>query len=417
MKCIVYVVFFVSSWVSFLRAADVRVLAGVSTEGPVWVGERVSYYMEIQTDTWFSGPIEMVAPGMDGAILGQLETFGINGTARINGETYTTHRKEFVLFALAPGVYEIPAGLVRAQVANPGGAPEDVSIASPAVTLEAVFPSGVEGDGPLIVSPQLTVTESWDPKPGEAKVGDAFTRTIVMEASNVMGMVFPVVPEVQMAGLRVYRDPPRVEDKTGRGSLTGTREEVLTYVFEQPGSYELAPLSLRWWNSRQNALEVETLPAAGFEVIPGALAIGSAGSMSSDSGEGVLEKWGWSLLVSFLMGVALLLWFRGKLAGKESKSEPNLETLFRTLLHRIPEGDARDIYRETQSWLALAEHGDMEQFRQMPGFHSLEAAVSGYHFDWDRTAYRAELSEWWKKQADDIRPGKARPLADLNPRG
>ena len=92
-----------------LAAPDIRVIAGIAEEGEALVGQRRTYYIEVQTDTWFSGPIQISPPSLDGIILVQLEAFGINGTQRRNGTTYTTHRKEFTLFALNPGTMVIPA--------------------------------------------------------------------------------------------------------------------------------------------------------------------------------------------------------------------------------------------------------------------------------------------------------------------
>lgn len=396
-----------------LAAPDIRVVAGIAEEGKALVGQRRTYYIEVQTDTWFSGPIEIIPPSLDGIILVQLEAFGLNGTQRQNGTTYTTHRKEFTLFALNPGTMVIPAGQVRAQIADPGNPVISYTGESPETVFAAVMPDGVDWEGPLLTTRSLTLEESWDQPPGSGSVGDAFQRTITMEADDIMGMVFPPIPEVDLEGVRVYRDAPQVEDKTGRGGLRGSRIETLTYVFEKPGQVVLPAFSLFWWDESTATLKEERLPEYLFEVAPLSgrdETSETAIPASEGGGSGRSIHLGWVLLVLFGLATGAFL-LRKRILGLFHGSEDPEPELFSTLLETLDQGDAPSVYRACRAWLDGGSNAPIE-----PGAPvlDLERAAVGYTDEFDRQALRVWLLQQRERQLTK-RSAREMTLPDLNP--
>ena len=115
---------------------------------------------------------------------------------------------------------------------------------------------------------ELRVDETWHPQSHKARVGDAFTRTVTLMASDVPGMMFPALPLIKMEGLAVYPKPPSVQDQVERGDLTGKRTETVTYMCERPGQYTLPALVIPWWDLKNHQLMRVTLPAVTLEVDP-----------------------------------------------------------------------------------------------------------------------------------------------------
>ncbi len=381
---------------SLCIAADVRVIAKVETEGDLLVGQRHSFYIEIQTDTWFSGPIEILAPSVDGLIVGQLERFGVNGNTRIDGKSFTTHRKNLELFALRPGSYEIPSVKVRATVANPGKKPEAVSLDSPVVSVTVVTPPGVAVSGPLIATTRLELKERWEPEPCPAKVGDAFVRHIRIEADDVMAMVFPEVPLERIGGVRVYREPPEVRDTTNRGSLTGYREETLTYVFEKPGTFKLQNMSLEWWNLKSNELKREAILGPEFIVEPVVQVpekmVSTSGSKDKESPLKLLIGLG---LLSSVLGVVCYWWF--KIRCHSAKKE-TYESLYKDLQRLVSEGTAESVYKMTLSWMGFLPDAKRHRLIASEGFCSLESHLSGYQKSWNRQLFQEEIAAVFEEE-------------------
>lgn len=393
---------------------DIRIVAGIAEEGEALVGQRRTFFIEVQTDTWFTGPIEITPPAMDGVILAQLEAFGINGTIRQDGTTFTTHRKEFTLFALNPGSVVIPPGQVKAQIADPGNPPIAYTGESPEIVFEAVMPDGVPWEGPLLTTRSLTLRESWDHEPGPGMVGDAFQRTVSIEADNIMAMVFPPFPAPEMDGVRIYRDAPRVEDKTGRGGLTGSRSETLTYVFEEPGQVTLPPYSLSWWDEETTTLKEAQLPAHQFEIAPLPGADGTTEGIDRVSGDGSDEHgnlWLWVLLALVVLATVLFL-FRDRIRSRFHAADDTESKLFSTLLEATQSGDAPAVYRAWRNWSIRFLGVPVEASAPLL---QMEKAAAGYADDFDRPAFRTWILQLRDQQGKARTARGATVLPDLNP--
>src|SRR5262245_7609875 len=243
--------------------------ASIATKGDIWVGQRVTLVVELLTPGLFSSAPAFDLPQVPGVILLPPEGRPVLGSETIDGVTYTTQRHELAAYAQRPGRVTVPGFVVRfASSPNFVKPPVDRRVTTPAVTFTAKVPPGAEGLATVVTTRDLTVKETWEPQPGRgpAKPGDAFTRTIAVEARDVPGMVLPAFRFDRQDGLGVYPKSPAVEDRSERGDLTGRRVETVTYVCERPGSFALPALALAWWDPAAQKLNRVTLPAQTIEV-------------------------------------------------------------------------------------------------------------------------------------------------------
>ena len=206
-------------------------------------------------------------PELEGLLLLKVEEFPGNIQERIDGESYSGQRHDFTIFAQRAGEYVIPPIAVQVTVGGTD-APSGQSFTTEEVRFRAKMPPATEKYSTMISTADLKVEQSWEPEPGKAKVGDAFTRKITFRASNVLGMAFPALVAQNVDGLRAYPEQPQVRDMVNRGELTGERVETVTYVCEKPGAYELPGLVIPWWDLREKQLKRIKLPATRFEVAP-----------------------------------------------------------------------------------------------------------------------------------------------------
>ncbi len=259
------------------------------------VGQALIISIEIATDRWFAKGSNVQGFSLKNVIMQANNTITINGSKRINGQTWASQIHEITLYPTRAGNYSLPALNVDVSI----NTENDGIISGVLSTQEASFtialPSGLVGIERFIVSPKVTLTidgQFDDDK--EYAVSEAITQTITITASDTPAMMIPEVnlinvsnktnlAESTLNGISVYRKPAKVFDKSNRGSLTGSRIESFTYIFEKAGRYKLPEQIFYWWNSQTSTLEELVIPASSWTVSGGALtSIGQNKSKLSD---------------------------------------------------------------------------------------------------------------------------------------
>jgi hypothetical protein len=78
-------------------------------------------------------------------------------------------------------------------------------------------------------------------------------------------------------GIKTYPDQAKVDEGTGGGTVTGSRDQDIAFIAARPGHYVLPAVSLAWWDTTANVLRKAELPARTLDVLPAAGAAASAG--------------------------------------------------------------------------------------------------------------------------------------------
>jgi hypothetical protein len=253
---------------SICAAEPVLMRSSLANPEPVWVGQRVTIKVALLTTTFFADAPAFQLPTIPHALLMQIEDHPVLGTEQIDATAYNVQQHELALFMLRPGVYTVPPFTVRfASTPHYGEPPVEHQLTTQAMQVEARMPPGAEHLPSLISSRDLRVTQTWQPQPTQARLGDAFTRTITLSAPDVPGMVLPPLPLTQVDGLTVYPKPPVVQDQVERGTFTGQRMQTVTYVCERPGPITVPALIIPWWDAEKQTLRQATLPALTLKVV------------------------------------------------------------------------------------------------------------------------------------------------------
>ncbi|MES2790480.1 MAG: hypothetical protein V4719_12790 [Planctomycetota bacterium] len=234
------------------------------------VGQRFVITVDLLTKTTFASAPAFDLPTIPGAVFMKLNDRPVVGNETIEQDTYTLQTHELWFFALHSGEFTIPQFAVRfASPKDFGQPPVDFQLSSKPVSVVARMPPEAKGLPTLLCATDFRVTEHWQPQPRpEFRVGDSLTRTLTLSASNVPAMVFPIVPQPQIVGLKAYLYSPVVNDRLERGDLYGKRVDSVTYVCEQAGDYSLPELVFPWWNTDTGRLEKVRLPAVTLRVVP-----------------------------------------------------------------------------------------------------------------------------------------------------
>lgn len=323
-------------------AAQTVVRTTVKPESGVVLGQHV----RVLVDVLFAGdmprPPRVSLPEMPGAQILRYETQATTMNDRIDGKEYVGQRFEFALYPRRGGALEIPAPQVT--VLDRSGE-ESGRVQGAPTKIEITVPAGVDPSRPLVATRELVLEQRWQPEPTVTfNAGDALVRSITRQAADIPGMAmldlaFPAPP-----GVRVYVEPPQIDDRVERGDLTGRRTDRVTYVFERGGSFPIDAVVQPWWDLEGKRLR----QAAGQGVTVSVAAV----AVPRAPGER-LELW--LYIATTAAGVLALIWWawprlRSARAARQARWEASEPKAFRDLQAACHHGDARAVYRAFVVW-------------------------------------------------------------------
>lgn len=350
-----------------IASGHVRIRQRLEPSEPVYVGQPVRLWIEVMTRTWFlEAPRYPATIEVPKAIVIPPESFGVNSTERITGETYAVQGRYFTVFPQTTGEFVMPPVPVVVVAARDDASrsPEIVLRTEP-MTIEARLPSGAEGHGLVLSTPRLTMSEQYSRSTNGLRVGDSFERRVSMTIDNSVAMLLPPTEFAPSDGIAVYPARPEVTDTRNRGSMSGTRVDGATYVMEAEGSYVLPAITLHWWNLGTSRLEEAALPQVELtvEANPDLAAehLGEPDSKEADTAESqdIEEEarfdW-WAIVaggVSLFLLVALLRRLQRKVSSEERSPSPEaVETgLFREFEKVARRGAPQATFAAFISWL------------------------------------------------------------------
>jgi hypothetical protein len=243
-----------------------RVRTQLEMKGDVWVGQGTTLVVELFSPGFFAGSPTFYLPRVPGVLILQPNQRPVLSSQTVDGASYAIQRYELTIFAQRSGLVTVPSFEVRFSTREGAAAPLEHRLRTDAISLEVKLPPAAEGLATLISARDLKATEIWQPEPGPAKAGDAFTRTITFSAPDIPAMAFPPFTAPEVAGLGVYPKAPRLLDQSERGVMRGERQDIITYVCQRPGRFVVPAARFTWWDLDHHQLQKVNFPACTFEV-------------------------------------------------------------------------------------------------------------------------------------------------------
>jgi hypothetical protein len=259
-----------------LRDADkLRIRTWVQPDKNIVPGQQLNLFIEIATDKWFSGGTRIGRFEVEDAIVLQREKFAVNSTQKELGQSWTVQMWTLTVYPQRSGPFEIPAIPIRVSIAGKNLESIVGEIQTNPLSFTTHKPQELDIADNWVATSRFEVRESFNKSIEELKTGDALVRTINMSADDLPAMMLPGFAAEEIPGLAIYKKPPSVNDKVNRGDYTAERTEILTYVFEQVGDYELPPRTFYWWNTASETLESVILSGHSLSVtnLPGQVTI------------------------------------------------------------------------------------------------------------------------------------------------
>jgi len=293
----------------------------------------------------------------------------------INGVRHGVLETRYALYPQRSGTLTIPALLFTATPVenSDGGSPRagaTLRVRSAQITLRVLAkPALYPADATWLPARSLSLQESWNPAPEDARVGDSLTRTLTVKAEGLSSAQLPPLPSTELTGLRRYPDQPQLSDQPSERGLLGSRQEREALVPVRAGVQELPSVEVVWWNTREDHLERTSLPARTLNVTERVQAPSTPASPTvAPPAPQVL--WPWQLATAVLLCTSVLglgLWWRARsrpavarLAALGPSPRSLLDDLKRACLDNNPQASrqALDAWarQQPQTLAELAEH-------------------------------------------------------------
>ncbi len=263
-------------------------------------GQEVRLVMEVSTPRWFAGGTGIRAPEVPGLLILRRNEFAVNLSRREAGATWVVQRWQLELYPQREGDYRLPPVILSLAVNDAALGIVRGEVATEALAFSAGVPAAVSKLEGWLATPSLAIRQRFDRSLQGLVPGDAFTRSIELEASRLTSLMLPEPELAESPGLAVYPDLPELEDRSNRGEATALRRQSATYVVEQSGQYRLPEQTVYWWNTDTGRLETALLAAV--DINAGAAA--DAVETTTPPKHGLL----WLLGLLGLLALAALAW-------------------------------------------------------------------------------------------------------------
>jgi len=128
---------------------------------------------------------------------------------------------------------------------------------------QAALPPAVGAELPLVAS-SVSLQQTFDRELSKLRVGDGFTRTLTLHATDTDPVVFPELSLGDTPGLTGYEAGPRASATSERGQFQADLTLRTTYVVDRVGPQRMPGVTLRWLEPRSGRYLDAAVPELTF---------------------------------------------------------------------------------------------------------------------------------------------------------
>jgi hypothetical protein len=350
----------------------------VQSQGPEkpWVGQAVPFDVQLWRPIISEGaapPFSFAEVRMPGAIARFREEAPPPDEREEGAVRYLVQHRTLLVFPQTDGELAVPPLAARwnegERVLTAQGEP---------TVLRAAFAPHASED--LVVSPEVRVEQTFDRPLEGLRVGDGFTRTVVLSAKDSDPIVLPTLEFAAIDGVSLHVAPPRDAANAERGQLSASRTFEATYVIERVGHYELAAIDVHWLEPRSGQFSVAQAPEATFWAFPNP---GLGWSMWGSAGTAQLL--GFGLSCAIVLVAFGLIWRRrtgGPFAVERALAERLAERrAFRGFVKSLGSASALTSLRSAYEWLRIRRPMSTERTLEPLRAAGIESARALAHLE------------------------------------
>ena len=353
-----------------LFAVGGKIKVFIKSSDAIYTSQKVTVAVELLSNAFSITNAKIDFPASSQYIVQAPKSAAYLGKVEVEGEDWQMVHYEYDVYALRAGKLSIPALTVSFTASMGYGQPtKEFSLQSEMLTFAVKTPEGVNPNDFVLVTDKYKLTMQMKPDKGKLIVGDAVEMHIVQQAQGVPDILLRPLGYTSNAFLRVYEKEPELQSGL-KGSYDVSRTERFTFVASSEGNVTLPAKQVRWWHAKNKKLQVETIPAISFEILPDPqIAIDAKKAVQK-------QRLIYSVSVVLLVLLAYILFAKKvTLYLRERKRRYKLSEAgrFKTLLKSCDEGDVTQIYHDFYDWLdsispSLARKGFREIENIQPSF-------------------------------------------------
>lgn len=281
----------------------------------------------------------------------------------VGKHTYNVTEYTFSVFPQKSGEIVIPASKLVASIGNgnqrggfffdPYAASKKISRSTQPITLNIKpIPDNYPKGAHWLPSQAVALGERWSEEPPKFTVGEAITRTVILQAKGLTGTALPEIPVPSSDRYKVYPDKSETRGNTNADGTLSQRISSYAFIPTQPGPMTLPAINISWWDIDNDKLQTATLPAQTITVQPASntstankgipelqaapesLDTGLPTPPSLSSSDETASPWRWVALLLGLLWAATLgagYWFYKRLSREQPMTGPNLSVKPHTL--------------------------------------------------------------------------------------
>lgn len=190
-----------------------------------------------------------------------------NYQKNVNGTHYEVYEWRWAIYPQKSGELKIEPQVFNGQLRYRGRM-KRVSDKSQTIKLDIKpIPDSYPKHATWLPAMSIKLSEDWQ-YDKKISVGDSITRTLQIQADNLLASQLPELKIADQTGFHTYPDKANLENKTSRNGLTSQTTRKIAIIPVNQGDLTLPSYRLHWWNTKTNQLEISSLPEKTLPILP-----------------------------------------------------------------------------------------------------------------------------------------------------
>lgn len=185
----------------------------------------------------------------------------------INGNNYEVYEWKWAVFPQKSGELKITPQIFTGQIRY-NGRMKRVNDLSGEITIRVKpIPPSYPKQEPWLPATNIKLAEQWSLN-NKIRVGDSITRTMQMQASGLQAAQLPEMELENQANFHSYPDKAKLENQITKDGLISQATRDIAIVPTDVGNLAIPNYKIHWWNTTTNQLEIASLAAKTFTILP-----------------------------------------------------------------------------------------------------------------------------------------------------
>ncbi|OBQ52240.1 BatD family protein [Tamlana sp. s12] len=234
-----------------------------------YIGQPIHLTVSVYSSTWFTSGIDVGNIQIDGALTVYFRS--VSNSRTFSGKNYSGVSFYYNVFPTKQGDITIPSLSIHVESPKVGGFKgiKHVVKTKPKTIHVKDIPLGYSLNN-WLVSNSLNINQKWSMPLSDIKVGDVLQRTIHRSAAGTVSEFLPATTWDSIPGVSTYPKRAKVNTTKSKTSVSASRTETVSYLFEKEGEVMIPTLEYVYWNPNSKRFYRKHIDSVMISVKPNA---------------------------------------------------------------------------------------------------------------------------------------------------